>query len=424
MPSVLSRLGFPDVGLHRRFVSAVGIDALGSGVWLPLSVLYFVGTTDVSLCRIGLALSAAAVLALPFALVAGQLVDRFGARRTLQSGNLLQVVGFAAYLLADQTVSIALVATVTGIGRCLFWGSYSPMVAAVSEPGERERWFGLLNALRNVGFAIGGLAASLALTIGNDTAFHAVVLLNASSYLLSVVLMAGVRVEQAETPSAQPDTGSWRDVLTDPGYRWLMGANLGYALGAMVLNVLLPVYVVDRLGLPGWVSGAIYVVNTVMVGLGQGLAVSMMTGLVRWRAIVLSASLSAVAFVAFFLVGDVSSSVLAVVVVLGALVVYTLGEMTGGPVLATLAAESPPAHLRGRYQAAFQLSWNAAAAIAPVLYLFLLDAGRWQVWAVLVVIALLGAGCGLPLRRLMPLAARPITNRAEQVGPATTAQAD
>ena len=28
---MLRRLGFPDVGPHRRFVSAMGIDALGSG---------------------------------------------------------------------------------------------------------------------------------------------------------------------------------------------------------------------------------------------------------------------------------------------------------------------------------------------------------------------------------------------------------
>ena len=413
-------MGYPDVGSHRRFVSAVGIDALGSGIWLPLSVLYFLCTTDVSLAHVGLALSVAAVLAMPFALVAGQLVDRLGARRTLQTGNLLQVVGFAAYLLADTPLLITVVATLTGVGRAMFWGSYAPMVTVLSEPGERERWFGFLNALRNTGFAVGGLAASVALSIRSDTAMHAVVLLNAASYLVSYALMSRVQVERSEHPSGRPgatevSAGRWWDVVRDPGYRWLVGANLGYALGTMALNVLLPAYVVGRLGLPGWVSAAVYVINTVMIGLGQGLAVRAMTGIMRWRAIVLSATLSAVAFVAFLAAGDVTVTSLAVGLVLAALVVYTLGEMTGGPVLATLAAESPPAHLRGRYQAAYQLSWSAAGAIAPVLYLSLLGAGRWQVWSVLVAIALLGAGCCLPLRRLMPMAARPITNRAGAV---------
>ncbi len=96
--------------------------------------------------------------------------------------------------------------------------------------------------------------------------------------------------------------------------------------------------------------------------------------------------------------------------VLGAAVVYTLGEMAGGPVLAALAAESPPAHLRGRYLAVYQLSWNAASAVAPVLYLSLLRQGSAAAWAGLSALALFGAACCLPLRRLMPLAAEHVTN--------------
>jgi hypothetical protein len=46
---VLQRLGFPDVGPHRRFVSALAIDALGSGIWMPLSMLYFLHQTSLTL---------------------------------------------------------------------------------------------------------------------------------------------------------------------------------------------------------------------------------------------------------------------------------------------------------------------------------------------------------------------------------------
>ena len=38
---MLQRLGFPSVGPHRRFVTAIAVDALGSGVFMPLSMLYF-----------------------------------------------------------------------------------------------------------------------------------------------------------------------------------------------------------------------------------------------------------------------------------------------------------------------------------------------------------------------------------------------
>ena len=49
---MLQRLGFPDVGTHRRFVSALAIDAVGSGIWMPLSMLYFLHH-DLSLVQLG-----------------------------------------------------------------------------------------------------------------------------------------------------------------------------------------------------------------------------------------------------------------------------------------------------------------------------------------------------------------------------------
>ena len=46
---IRERLGWPDVGGHRRFVTAIAIDAVGSGVFMPVSVLYFLATPDLDL---------------------------------------------------------------------------------------------------------------------------------------------------------------------------------------------------------------------------------------------------------------------------------------------------------------------------------------------------------------------------------------
>ncbi len=118
------------------------------------------------------------------------------------------------------------------------------MVAAVSEAGEREKWFGFLGALRNSGFAVGGLLAAAAITIGTDNAFHAVVLLNAASYVLAFVLMVRVEVHGVHDGVRQRQSGGWAEVAHDPGYRWLVGANFGYAMGCLALNVVMPVYIV------------------------------------------------------------------------------------------------------------------------------------------------------------------------------------
>jgi len=311
-----------------------------------------------------------------------------------------------------------LVVSASVIGRTAFWGSYSPMVTLISPPGEREKWFGFLGALRNAGFAIGGVVAGVALTVDATALYYAVALLNAASYVLSLVLLAGVKVDERAEGVGHTDpaemVGAWGTVLRDRGYRWLVASNFGYAMTSAALNVAIPVYVVEMLGLPGWVSAAVFVINTLMIGIGQGVVVQRMTGAVRSRIVALGAVLTAASFLVLW--GATRFGVVAAsLVVLVAAVVYTLGELVAGPVLATLAAESPPAALRGRYIATYQLSWNAATGVAPLLYAWLLDLGSGPAWLGLVAIALLGGAATVPMRRSLEHAGRVVTNRPDAV---------
>jgi MFS family permease len=391
-------------------------------VWMPVSMIFFLATTDLSLVQVGLALSLASLLSLPAAVLIGQQVDKYGSKTVLQAGNAMQAVSFLAYPFVDQVWSVAAVVAVSVIGRTAFWGSYSPMVTLISPPGEREKWFGFLGALRNAGFAVGGVVAGATLTLDSTALYHSVALLNAASYVLSFVLLAGVAVDDAAHRPDHADAvnpaevvGGWGTVLRDRGYRWLVASNFGYAMTSAALNVAIPVYVVEMLGLPGWVSAAVFVINTLMIGVGQGVVVQRMTGAVRARIVALGAILTAGSFLVLWGASPLGV-VTATVVVLAAAVVYTLGELVAGPVLATLAAESPPAALRGRYIASYQLSWNVATGVAPLLYAWLLDLGSAQAWLGLTAIALLGGLATVPMRRRLAHAGRVVTNRAESVG--------
>ena len=43
-------------GEHRRFVTAIVVDTVGSGVFMPISMLYFLAMTDLSLVQVGSAI--------------------------------------------------------------------------------------------------------------------------------------------------------------------------------------------------------------------------------------------------------------------------------------------------------------------------------------------------------------------------------
>ena len=411
---VLDRLGFPSVGEHRRFVTAIAVDAVGSGVFMPVCMLYFLVTTDLSLVQVGAAISLASAVALPAGPLLGGVVDRYGAKNVLLVGNALQFLGYAAYLLTDSFLAVTLWTVVVTVGRTAFWGSYGNIVAAISAPGEREKWFGFLGALRNVGFALGGLLSGLAITIGTQGAFAAVVVANAASYALAFFLLLAVPPTPRTGHRATP--GAWGVVLRDRPYRLLWVTQLAFSTSMMVLNFAMPVYATTVLGLPGWVTGAVFTLNTVMVGFGQGLAVRAMTGALRWRVLLLTNAVFAASFL-LMLGASWLSSVLAILVVLVGSAVYTVGEMLGGPVHGALSAEAAPEHLRGRYLSLIQLAWNLASTIAPIGFAWLLDRGSGSIWVAMLAVALAGGLLAVRLGTSLPQAARPVTNRAEDPVP-------
>ena len=408
---MLDKLGFPSVGSHGRFVTAIAVDAVGSGVFMPVAMLYFLFTTDLTLVQVGAAISIASLLSLPVGVLLGGAVDRYGAKRMLLIGNALQALGFVAYLFTESFASVLFWTVVVTIGRSAFWGSYGNIVAAISAPGEREKWFGFLGALRNVGFAVGGLVSGLAITIGTQAAYAGVVIANAVSYVVAFWLLLAVPAPPHSEHGPQP--GSWATVLRDRPYRLLWFCQLTFSMAMMVLNFALPVYATTVLGLSGWVTGALFTINTVIVGFGQGLAVKAMTGARRWWMLLLANGFFVGSYAIMLGASRLSIGVAAAVVLIGS-AVYTLGEVTGGPVQAALGAEAAPEHLRGRYLSLIQLAWNIAGTVAPVSFAWLLDRGPSAFFLAVTAMSCFGGLLVVWLGRMMPHAAERITNRAEE----------
>jgi MFS family permease len=160
------------------------------------------------------------------------------------------------------------------------------------------------------------------------------------------------------------------------------------------------------------VPGAVFVINTVMIGVGQGLVVRRMTGAVRRRVLHTAITFTAGSFLLLY-AADALSVAAGVVVVLVGAVVYTLGELTTGPVVAALSAEAAPPARRGRYMAATQLAWSCSGAVGPLLYSAMLDRGPFTMWGGVLVLCGVWAVLVVVLANRMPLARERVTNVAE-----------
>ncbi|MFD9499872.1 MFS transporter [Streptomyces sp. NPDC060035] len=391
----------PSKARHGRFVAAIVIDSIGTGVFIPVSMLYFLATTPLTLVQVGAALTTAGLLALPAGPLVGGLVDRYGAKSVLQAANLAQALGFAGYLLVDQTWQIAICAWLNSAGRAVSFSCYGVTVTALAAPGQRERWFGLLGSVRNLGYALGGLLCAVAVSFGTHGVYASIVVVNALSYVTAFVLLRAAPNIRPE--AGQDGAGGWGRVLRDRRYLSLVAHQLCFAISLFALNIAIPVYAVDVLGLPGWTAGAVFVLNTLMVGFGQGIVIGWLSGRIRSRVLVAGHACFAAGYL-LFLAADRVALALAVGVVLLGAGSYTLGEILGGPITSTVAAESAPEALRGRYLALNQLAVTVAGAVAPAGLSGLLSLGAAAIWLTLAGVSVLGATLATTIGKVVPAA--------------------
>lgn len=389
-------------------MAAIVIDSVGTGVFIPVTMLYFLATTSLSLVQVGAALTAGGLLALPAGPLVGGVVDRYGSKPVLQAANLAQALGFAGYLVMDHTWQIAVCAWVNSAGRAVFFGCYGVTVTALAAPCDRERWFSLLGSLRNLGYALGGLLAAVAVGIGTRSVYTAIVVVNAVSYVAAFALMRAV-------PDARPEAGrdapgGWRRVLRDWRFLPVVGQQLCFAVCLYSFSIAIPVYAVHVLGLPGWTAGAAFVLNTLMVGFGQSVVVGRLRGRVRSRVLVAGHVAFAVGYLLFLAADGVAVTAVTVGVLLLGAAVYTLGEILGGPVSSTIAAESAPDALRGRYLAFNQLAVTLAGAAVPIVLSGLLSTGASATWLSLVGVSVFGATLATVVGRTVPAARKRIGN--------------
>src|SRR4051794_23309276 len=146
---------------------------------MPLSMLYFLHQTSLSLVQLGLAMTIANTLALGVVPFLGSLVDRIGPKVMMQAGNAGAAAAFVLYLFAHSLLAVTALVFCATATRQAFWSALGPMVTQITRPGEREIWFGFLQAMRNAGYGVGGVLAAAALTVGTGAAYQSVVVANA-----------------------------------------------------------------------------------------------------------------------------------------------------------------------------------------------------------------------------------------------------
>lgn len=395
LSAVREQLGLPRIGTARPFALAMIIDAVGSGLFLPFSLLYFHQAGGLSLTEAGLGLTIAMLIAIPAPLAAGALVDRVGPKTVAVATNATRVVGFLGYLFVHDLATLIAVALLVSVSDRLFWVAQPTLIGEFAASGSRDRWFGLTVALRAAGLGLGGLLAGLAVSSLGIVGYHALTVGNAVSFALATLLIASLRTPKRTVIAAsfvEEGRKGFRAVLADRPYCWIVASNLVFGIARTMILVGFPVYAIQVLGAPAWLTGVLYAVYTALLAVAQTSLVRRLEHHRRTRALMLSALLWVGSFV-FLAAAPLLPREAIVAYLSGVTVLYTVAVMVHAGVIDALVVEAAPDTLRGRYVAVFNLSWAVANALAPGLFTIMLawyTGLPWIVLAALLLLALVG----------------------------------
>ncbi|WP_225101483.1 MFS transporter [Streptomyces sp. CoH27] len=391
------------------------VNGVGTGMYVPFTLVFFHAVTGLSFPVVGAVLTAtglAGIAALP---LAGTAVDRYGAKRVLHVLYGVRVAGFALYPFVHSLPAFAAVALVTAAADRAFPAAQQSLIGEVARGADRDRLQAATRALQNAGSGAGALLATLVISLAGSTGYTYTAWGNALAFALAALLLRPLRpVRTAGGATTVRRAGAgYRLVLADRPFLVITGANFLNALNYSALSVLFPLFIVEWLHGPAVLTGFAFTLNTVLCAVG-GVAVGARvrrTGARRTRAAALGGSLFAASFTAQIVLGTLrpgSAAVLGTALAAVA-VVYTLGELIHSPAAEVLAVSAAPEAVRGRYLAAYQMSWSLAKAVAPSLFTALLALDGRAPWAVLVMTSALAATLLIRVEHRLPAeAVRPL----------------
>ncbi|MGO4754941.1 MFS transporter, partial [Streptomyces sp. 2MCAF27] len=148
--------------------AALAIDAIGTGLCLPLSMVYFLAVTDLSEADVGLLLTAATACSLLLPLLVGRIVDRFGPRPVVIAGQLSQAAGFFLYLGVAGPQSLFLAALVEAVGLRVYWSSIFALISEQADGEARDQWFARAGMIRAAGTGAGTVLAGALVALGSQ----------------------------------------------------------------------------------------------------------------------------------------------------------------------------------------------------------------------------------------------------------------
>lgn len=391
----------PPTKLERDLAYQCVLSAFATGSFLTGTAVFFTQVVGLSGAQVGLGMSIAAGVTLLLQMPMGRLADRVGAKPLWMTASAVEAALYFAWPLIGSMVGFVAMLSVLAVFETASRNARNVYRIAVFPREVRVRAMAYQRAARNVGYTLGAGASGVALGIGVD-AVRLIPLVTGALLVLNALMIAFVLpVIQRSVPVASVEDAlhagpaAWRNV----GFVVLAMCNGVLSSNQVLLNVVVPLWLVERTDAPPVLLAWLFGTNTVLAVLLQVRASRVADSVdgslraVRWSgwAFVISCALIAVTHET---VGWVS-----IVLIWAGHVTITGAELWQSASDWCFTSELSDHRKLGDYQGVWGLGYQVEPIIFPALYTFL--ALQWGTpgWLVIAAIGVAAAAIAHPAAR-------------------------
>jgi MFS family permease len=375
--------------LARVVIAGDAVAALGTGLILPLTLIYLHQVRDIRLPVVGILLAVQAAVGLVAVPFSGALMDRIGARKVLAGALIGQAVGAAGLAWTHSVATAIPVMIVFGASTAPSFPAFMTLLAGLSpRPDEQQRAFAVNFTVLNAGIGIGGGIGAAVASVHHPASFQAMFLGDAVCCLLFTVVLSRLPdIRLQHSPDAAK--AGYRDVLANRPLRAVVIATLVLAFtGYAALDAGLPAFATVEANTTVRIVALALTVNTALIVVAQLFVLRLVRVLRRSRALAVIGLIWAVAWAVFGLAGLGLPHAIRIACILGFAALFGLGETFMAPTISPLVNSLADDQTRGRANALSTGVYSLAFVVSPTISTGLIAAGLAGLW-----IGLLCAGC-------------------------------
>ncbi|WP_036506649.1 MFS transporter [Nocardioides sp. URHA0020] len=389
MPTRLDRF-LPPTPLARRLSMQSILFAFGEGAFLTGSAVFFTEVVGLSAAQVGLGLTASGIASFLLAVPLGRLTDRIGAKRMWALAAGCEAALYAVWPFIGGFATFTVMMVLLGLADTGGRAGRGAYTIDVFPREERVQSLAFMRAALNIGFTFGALLGGLALAFDSDAVIRAVPWLTAVVLACNAVLISRLPSAEHDVEVQTPAERALSPAaLRNRGFLALCTFNGVLGTNQVLLNVVIPLWLVQETDAPRVLLAWLFGTNTVMAVLLQVPAARGVNSVgTSLRAARISAGFFVLSCLIVLLTHDTLGWTTIALVWLGHVTV-TGAELFQSAAQWGFLSELSDPERRGEYQGAAQLGGTLGGVWAPAAFTFL--AIHWGTPGWLLIAAIIGA---------------------------------